>query len=117
MKLKHKALLAAEKFLIYKNYDILSEDYHSSKGHIDIVAEKDNEIVFIEVHVSDDKDECPEKMHINGEELAKRETAAIGYLTNCKFTDKKIRFDDIYIIAIDEDRAFLRHDIDVAGMK
>lgn len=36
-------------FLISKGYDIIGGNYHSRYGEIDLIAEKDQKIVFVEV--------------------------------------------------------------------
>ena len=44
-----KGELIAEKFLIKNGYKIVCKNFYTPKGEIDIIAEKNNEIIFIEV--------------------------------------------------------------------
>lgn len=44
-----KGELIAEKFLIKKGYEIICKNFYTKKGEIDIIAQKNNEIIFVEV--------------------------------------------------------------------
>ena len=44
-----KGELIAEEFLIKNEYKIICKNFYTKKGEIDIIVQKDNEIIFVEV--------------------------------------------------------------------
>lgn len=44
-----KGELISERFLVKKGYKIICKNFYTKKGEIDIIAQKDNDIIFVEV--------------------------------------------------------------------
>ena len=92
-------------FLIHKGYRILDRNWRGVKGfkcpEIDIIAEKHNEIIFIEVKTSSTSKFGPPEHWIT---LKKRQRLAKGaeaYLSQNQCQNSGCRFD---VIAIDRQR-------------
>lgn len=86
----------AEKYLLEKGYDILSKNWRTQHKEVDIIASKDNDIVFVEVktrnHSLKKARECVDK-----KKTQNIITSASRYVLKNKIT-LNVRFD---IIAID----------------
>lgn len=86
----------AEKYLLEKGYDILSKNWRTQHKEVDIIASKDNDIVFVEVktrnHSLKKARECVDK-----KKTQNIITSANRYVLKNKIT-LNVRFD---IIAID----------------
>ncbi len=88
---------AAIKFLKSKGYKILSRNYKSNLGEIDIIAKHADTISFIEVKSrSSDRFGLPQEALSNFKQrqIAK---AALSFLKQNKLLDKKARFDVVSI--------------------
>lgn len=84
--------IAAE-YLEEQDYMILERNYRCRLGEIDIIAEKNGEIVFVEVKTRSGDDFGRPSESINKAKMSKiRKAATIFMLTN-KIGDHKIRFD------------------------
>lgn len=105
--------LAAAESILRRGYEVIDTDWESvCGGHIDLVAKDHDELVFIDVTVS----EGQEKGFLDGnpnqnqmEIMAARWLAASSPADG----DLQVRFDTISLIVLNEQRAFLRHHTNV----
>ena len=88
---------AAGSFLKEKGYQILQKNYSVSAGEIDIIAEKEDTVVFVEVKTrSSDKFGAPEES-VNEAKENNLMKAAEAYIEE-KDIDMECRFDIVSII-------------------
>ncbi len=86
----------AENFLIRKSWQILERNFRHGPHEIDIIAQKENLIVFVEVKArSSNTFGYPETM-ISPNQMKSIQTAAEAYLYNIQW-EYRIRFDVISI--------------------
>ena len=112
-RLHRRAVKAATQSILRKGYDVIDTDWESvCGGHIDLVAKDHDELVFIDVTVSEDQ----EKGFLDGnpnqnqmEIMAARWLAASSPADG----DLQVRFDTISLIVLNEQRAFMRHHTNV----
>lgn len=102
----------AEKFLASKNYKILDRNYRKPWGEVDIIAEKEGIIIFVEVKASDKlapKGFEPEK-RVNADKIKRIKRAAQTYIQQNNLDDKSWQM-DIIAVELDKDRevAKIRH--------
>jgi len=101
--------LAAD-FLLGKSYKILAQNYFTKVGEIDLIAEKDGQIVFVEVKTRlSDKFGLPEDA-VDRKKREKMHQAGLKYLEEKQIESENFRFD---IVAVEIDRfkkvAKIRH--------
>lgn len=116
--LKEKAIKAAAHFLDRRGYEIVAENWESEDGRaIDLVAREDDALVFADVRARRGADKgMPEG---GGEESReRREAAAAAWLSEHGGeapADTPVRFDDIAMMVLSDDRALLRHHVNCLG--
>jgi len=99
--------LAAE-FLVLHNYEIIATNFFSPYGEIDIIALKDEILVFIEVKTrSSNLDSALNSISISKRKKISR-TAALFLAKNQEYEDMFTRFDVIAIL-LNKDHTFLKH--------
>lgn len=101
--------LSAE-FLQKRGYKILSENFFTRLGELDLIAEKDGQIVFVEVKTRlGHKFGLPEEA-LNFDKAKKMKEAALEYLTQNNINSDNYRFD---LVAVEineaEKKAQIRH--------
>lgn len=88
----------AYEYLKEKGYKILERNYRNKTGEIDIIAKKNNRIIFVEVkQKSSLKFGYPREM-ITSQKIKKIRDTAIMYLQSHKLIGNQIQFDCIEII-------------------
>lgn len=86
------------KYLESKGYSIIKRNFHFGRnGEIDIIAEKDNILVFVEVKSRTNDAYGDPLLSINYPKQKALRKAAEGYLYINKITDKECRFDVVLI--------------------
>ena len=85
----------AVSYLINSGYDILDRNYHSRYGEIDIIAGKDNVIVFVEVKLRKSCAFGNPCEFVNKTKLSKLEKTLQIWLSENNADDKELRFDII----------------------
>lgn len=80
-------------YLIRENYKILERNYRNRYGEIDIIAEKNFELVFVEVKYRKTNNYGYGYEAINKKKLLRIFNLAQLYLQDKKFLNYKIRFD------------------------
>lgn len=93
----HKAESIACEYLIRKGYVVRERNWRPASGHleIDIISQKDNFIVFIEVKARQNTDYDPIDA-VDNKKIRKLVRAASSYLMSLKY-DFEYRFDIISI--------------------
>lgn len=87
----------AQKFLRKNKYKIVCTNYRKKYGEIDIVAEKDNYLVFVEVKTRGENSHFAPVYAVNKSKQTKLMKTAYLYLKEYP-SNKNIRFDIIEII-------------------
>lgn len=103
---------AALLFLERKGYYIHDCNWTCRAGEIDIVAEDEDTLVFIEVKTRSNCDKGLPEEAVTREKRKRYEVLAAYYLKEHDFVEKVVRFDVVSILVFAEDRAFLRHHVD-----
>ena len=93
--------IIATNYLKNKKYKIIETNYTNKIGEIDIIAKKEDEIVFIEVKArSSTKFGLPNEA-VNITKQNKIHNVALYYLQTKQLIDEKYRFDVIEILGED----------------
>ena len=87
----------AQKYLIDKKYRILQKNYYTKKGEIDIIAKKDNCIIFVEVKSRSNLNFGTPAMAVNNTKIRHIKNSAKIFLHLNKLYKHEIRFDVIEI--------------------
>lgn len=85
----------AIELLSAKGYKILERNYRCFRGEIDIIAEINGEIVFVEVKTRTSKIFGEPKESVTKKKISHMEKAALEYLVKNKRNNAKCRFDVI----------------------
>ena len=89
--------LKAAEYLKKKGYKVLQTNYKTHLGEIDIIAEQQSEIVFVEVKTRTSEDFGLPSEAVNAKKIEKYYKVATEYLVRTKKTDSPCRFDVIEI--------------------
>lgn len=92
----------AKKYLIEHNYEIIEQNFTSKFGEIDIIAEKDNIICFIEVKGRKNTDNGMPREAVSKYKQQRIITSAKYFLLKEDYEDVQCRFDVIEIISDDK---------------
>ena len=87
----------AAKFLEREGYTIFERNYRFEKGEIDIIAYKNDEIIFVEVKTSETENYLKPSERISGKQQEMLQRTAYAYLYERKLTDFPARFDLIIV--------------------
>ena len=98
----------AVKFLKKKGYRILSRNYKTPLGEIDIVAEEGETLVFVEVKTRADNSFGQPFEAVNYRKREKLRKVALYYLKNCCKKDLPSRF-DVLSIQTRGDKSAIEH--------
>ena len=114
--MKEKAMGAVKAFLERKGYEIVDEAWQGPEGigGIDLVAvDEDGTLVFVDATVRIGTDGFPEAHRARGlrEALAARWLAGNGD----DYADTPVRFDEVAMMVVKENRALLRHHVNCFG--
>ncbi len=94
----------AAKFLKRKGYKIIQRNYKCKLGEIDIIAEQDRTIVFVEVKTRRTQEFGPPQNAITAAKRSQISKVALFYIREKKFVDQSCRFDVIGITFSPESR-------------
>lgn len=89
--------ILAEKFLIQDGYKILEKNYMCKMGEIDIIAEKDNVIHFVEVKTKRKSQNFIPADSINSKKINHLRKTALRYIQSNENNGKEYCFDLIGI--------------------
>ena len=109
--LQSKAIQAATRFVERRGYEVLDEGWRpeGSKSQIDLVAQDEDAIVFIEVTANDSDEGGFGEGRTGRGELELLAAKWLG--EHSPEGDVSVRFDSISMIVVSADRALLRHHI------
>jgi len=88
----------AEEYLKDKKYKIVCKNFYTRRGEIDIIAQKDNYLVFVEVKTRKNYKYGTPAMAVNTTKIKHMKFAAKVFLLLNKFNKYSIRFDVIEIM-------------------
>ncbi len=94
----------AAKFLKRRGYKITQRNYKCKLGEIDIVAQQDKTVVFVEVKTRRTKEFGPPQYAITAAKKKQISKAALSYIREKNFTEQSCRFDVIAITFSPESR-------------
>lgn len=100
--------LRASRYLERKGYDILDKNFRNSFGEIDIVAQSERYIVFVEVKTRCDFSYGQPIESVGIQKVKKIRGVAEFYMAKKKAYQYQPRFDIIEVV-LDEERVFIRH--------
>jgi len=114
MKAKKLGILAegiARLYLIKRGYKILTSNYQTKFGEVDVIAKKDDSIVFFEVKASKTDFDSNFKPELRVDFLKKRKLIKLAqiYLMNNNLTDVNWQIDIISVIFKKGDKVLLKH--------
>lgn len=115
--LSERGITAAEKFLARRGYEIIERSWKCEAGTIDLVVKENNYLCFVIVQTQNGLFRGFDEK-ITKQLRMKLETLAFSYLkekpdmANCR-----IRFDEIKLQVVSDDRAMLQHHIDFLSGK
>ena len=87
----------AVKFLKRKRYKIIQRNYRCKLGEIDIIAERNSTLVFVEVKTRQTAEFGPPQYAITAAKRHQISKAALSYIREKNLTGKSCRFDVIAI--------------------
>ncbi len=98
----------AEKFLIQKGYKILEKNYYFERGEIDIIAEDNGVIVFVEVKSRSSAEYGEPEDSITPSKRKQLKKVAAGYFYEKELLNVEARF-DVVSIKWQEGKAVIEH--------
>lgn len=101
--MKEKAITAAARYLERKGYEVIDMECG-----FDLVAKDDEYLVFVTVQYA--FSELPEDIEFDRSKLEKD---ACKYLLSCNEEEIKVRFDNISLAILGNDKALLKHGINL----
>ncbi len=115
--LSNRAIKAAEKFLERRGYEVIDRNWQNGASEIDLVArDEDGTVVIVDVAAREGAGKgFP---HASEGARERMEAAAAQWLASQddeSLVDVRVRFDSVSMVVISEDRAFLRHHINMFG--
>ena len=111
-----RGMEAARCYLERRGYEVVDTDWSCRAGGIDIVAWDEGTLVFVEVKTRTNLDGGLPEEAIRPEKRQRLEITAAHYLQEHDFINIPLRFDAISLLVISNDRAMIRHHINVMGM-
>ena len=102
---------AAESFLKKKGYRILKKNYRTKVGEIDLIAEHNNVLVFIEVKSRTDSALEHPFMAVTPRKQKKIAQTANCFLVQNKVGDREIRFDVVSVLPGNENPDSLKVEV------
>lgn len=114
-KLAHKGMKAAKAYLENKGYEIVDVDYKCPYGQIDVVSKFEDVLAFTSVSVyRNDQNKLP-KERFSDDDRQRMEQVMAHYLANHDYVDMSVRWDNMSILVITDDRALLRYHVNALG--
>ena len=91
----------AERFLVSSGYKILTKNFYCKSGEIDIVAENEGYLCFIEVKYRDNTENGYPEEAVDLRKARKITRSAVFYMTRYGISDVPVRFDVVSILGKD----------------
>lgn len=102
---------AAVRFLERRGYEILERNWTCSAGEADIIATDEDTLIFIEVKTRSNLEHGLPEEAVDEAKRRRYERIAAYFLKDYDGADVAVRFDVVSILAVSEERAFLKHHI------
>ncbi|MCX8095219.1 MAG: YraN family protein [Caldisericia bacterium] len=99
----------ASEYLKNKGYKIICKNYRTRFGEIDLISEKDNEIIFIEVRTKSSSNLLLPEESITKKKIYNYKKLALEYLLSTQKKYKNIKFDFIGIEYKSENNFKINH--------
>ena len=93
----------AAQYLLQKGYSLRERNYRRARGELDIIAEKDGMLIFVEVKTARSTRMGDPITWVNRQKQAQLATVAMHYLQEKEIEDMDCRFDVIGILKQGED--------------
>lgn len=107
--------IAAARYLEKVGYQVLERNWECPAGEADIIARDEDCLVFIEVKTRTNIEKGFPEEAVDKKKRSRYEKIASWYLSDCDYVDVPVRFDVIALLAIGEDRAFIKHFVNAFG--
>lgn len=107
--LQNRAIKAARKFIERRGLEIIDDEPEGIENGF--VAREDGTVVFVEVSAASSIEAGFPREGAGEETRRRRERQAASWLSRFDGADTSIRFDNIAVLVVSEDRALLRHHI------
>ena len=114
-KLGKRGLKAAARYLEIQGYEILDRNWSCPAGEVDIVAREGDVLVFVTVKTRADISRGFPSEETSPAARARSEKVAAYYLSEFRDVDFPVRFDTVSLLVIADDRALIRHYVNVLG--
>lgn len=102
--------LIAARFLLQKGYTLVAQNYWTKWGEIDVIAKKDDTLVFVEVKTTTLSDAYQAEQRVDALKMEKCLKAATRYLQEGSHEDDMVRFDVIAVqLNPNTKEAFVKH--------
>lgn len=107
---------AASRYLGHRGYTVLETGWTCPAGTADIVAKDGNTLVFANVSSRDSAERGFPSESRSKKVRAQRENIAIAWLAKHQdIVNETVRFDNLALLVVDSQRAFIRHHINALG--
>ena len=114
-KIGKRGLNAAERYLKLMGYKVLDRSWECPAGEVDLVAKDGDVLVFVTVKTRTSIERGLPKESTGPDARARCEKVASYYLCGCRDLDYPVRFDEVSLLVVAEDRALVRHYQNVFG--
>lgn len=102
---------AAARYLERKGFEILERNWTCAYGEVDIIAQSEETLVFVEVKTRSNTDRGLPEEAVDAKKRKRYEMIAATFLGTYDAVDVAVRFDVVAILAVGGERALLRHHI------
>lgn len=97
------------KFLVENGYKIVKRNYRFGRGEIDVIAQKDSTLVFVEVKTRKNQNFGPAELAVTFGKQKQIRKIAEAFLCENDYSEFDFRIDVIAINFKDEDKYSLNH--------
>lgn len=114
--LKDKATKAASRYLEHRGYTVLETAWKCPAGTCDVIAEDGDAIVFVDVSARRDTGKSFPSERRNAGVRERREMVALAWFAEHEgAVDMAVRFDNIALLVMGDNRAMIRHHLNALG--
>ena len=113
--LAKKGMRAAQAYLENKGYEIVDTDYRCPFGQIDVVSKFEDTLAFTSVSVYRNDSYTMPKEHIDANDRQRMEQVMAKYLSEHDYVDMSVRWDNMSILVVSDDKALLRYHVNALG--
>ena len=104
---------AAARYLEHIGFEIIDRNWTCPAGEVDIVARDMDYLVFVEVKTRTSLEKGFPSEAVNAEKRARYEQIAGWYCRESPFVNVPVRFDIVALLVVSEDRALIKHYVNV----